>query len=293
MRDDKTSTVQGKVCLITGSSSGIGFETARALAKMEAKVILHGGNSTKTIAAFQKLLSQGLDVTFLLADFSSLLEVNAMVRQIADVHPKIDVLINNAGMINSTFQLSDEGFEKQFAINHLAHFFLTTSLLDLQLLSPGARVINVSSDAHYRVTDLDIDSINKPEYFQFYETYSRSKLCNVLFSNELARRTAKERCTFNALHPGVIATRIGSKNMKLMGLGWSIMKPLMKKVSKGAETSVFLASSLVVEGMTGRYFDQSAQKESSPLSQDPLLASKLWKYSRTALQAHVEYPVQL
>jgi NAD(P)-dependent dehydrogenase (short-subunit alcohol dehydrogenase family) len=240
---------------------------------------------------FQRLLAHGYDVSFVLGDFSSLQEVEALIRELQESYPRIDVLINNAGIFNSSFALSSEGFEMQFAVNHLAPFLLTTSLLELGILVQGARVINVSSDAHRRVSAFNLDKLNDPDHFHFFKTYCKTKLCNVLFAYELSRRYPMDRCSFYALHPGAVSTGIGMKSNRLLGLLWRMMKPFLKTVKKGAETSIYLASTDKIPESVGYYTD--CQKTSpSVLAQEPQLSAQLWEYSKHCLQAHMSYPLK-
>ncbi|GAB4130125.1 MAG: SDR family oxidoreductase [Ignavibacteriales bacterium] len=259
-----------KIILITGSTDGIGKQTACELAKNEDLIIIHGRDKKKCQSTVKwikgKVDKPKLD--FVTADLSSLNEVRKMAAEVISKYDKLDVLINNAGVYKHQKELSQDGNEMTFAINHLAHFLLTNLLLPLLKKSESARIINVSSIAHTRAA-MDFSNLNSENYFDGYYTYSLSKLANILFTYELAERLADTKITVNALHPGVIST-------KLLQSGFNISGSSLKE---GAATSVYLATSPEVEGVTGKYFIKSAESPSAPISYSKEYQKKLWEAS--------------
>jgi len=262
--------MQNKIVLITGSTDGIGRQTALSLESLGAKVIIHGRNKTKCLDTIKwlKTKSQLAEVDYLIADLSSLEEVRQMAKEFDRRYQKLDVLINNAGVYMHEKVLSKDGYEMTFAVNHLAHFLLTNLLLPKLMNSESARIINVSSIAHTRAS-MDFNNLNSEIYFDGYYTYSLSKLANVLFTYELAERLAGTNVTVNALHPGVISTKLLQSGFNISGSG----------LNEGAATSVYLASSPEIEGITGKYFIKSAESTSSPLSYAKEYQKKLWDAS--------------
>jgi NAD(P)-dependent dehydrogenase (short-subunit alcohol dehydrogenase family) len=262
--------MEGKIVLITGATDGIGKQTAFELAKQGATVLLHGRNSKRLIDTMndcrKKVLHQKLD--FFNADFASLNAIRRMVVDLEQKYDRLDVLINNAGVFMKSRELSHDGYEMTFAVNHLAHFFLTHLCLPLLKASPSARVITVSSIAHMRAT-LDFENLQGEKKFEGYDAYSRSKLANVLFAVELAERMKGSKLTSNAVHPGVITT-------KLLEAGFAMKGPSLEE---GAETSVYLASSPEVEGVTGKYFVKKRPQPYHPIVDNADLRKRFWEHS--------------
>lgn len=273
--------MDSKTCLITGGSDGIGYEAARELARMGANVVIAGRNPAKTAAAATRIIQDtgNSSVRFMLADLSSQAEVRRLAAQVRDELPRLDVLINNAGAVFLSNRRSVDGVEMTFALNHLGPFLLTTLLLDLLRDSSPARIVNVSSGAHFSARDFRLERLPKPESGSGYRAYARSKLCNILFTNELARRLEGTGLTVNALHPGLVRTNIARNN----GLLGRIVNLLIGaggvSASKGARTMTYLAASPEVEGLTGRYFVDCRDVPSSALSYDAGLAAGLWDLS--------------
>ncbi len=278
---NSTSDLNGKVCLVTGATSGIGEVTAKALAARGAQVILVGRNQLKAAMTVQQIQSEtgSNSVQYLLADFADLQQIHDLVSSFKSQYSRLDVLINNAGAYFNSRRQTAYGVEMTFLVNHLAPFLLTNLLLDMIKASPAARIINVSSDAHQYGSMDFADLEYKRRYFGM-KAYARSKLGNILFTYELARRLEGSAVTVNALHPGHIATDIWRTNFSLIGplLKW-IMGFFAITPEEGAKTSIYLASSPEVEGLTGQYYVKQEVVQSSPMSYDQNLARQLWRVS--------------
>lgn len=278
---NSTSDLNGKVCLVTGATSGIGEVTAKALAARGAQVILVGRNQLKAAMTVQQIQSEtgSNSVQYLLADFADLQQIHDLVSSFKSQYSRLDVLINNAGAYFNSRRQTAYGVEMTFLVNHLAPFLLTNLLLDMIKASPAARIINVSSDAHQYGSMDFADLEYKRRYFGM-KAYARSKLANILFTYELARRLEGSAVTVNALHPGHIATDIWRTNFSLIGplLKW-IMGFFAITPEEGAKTSIYLASSPEVEGLTGQYYVKREVVQSSPMSYDQNLARQLWRVS--------------
>jgi NAD(P)-dependent dehydrogenase (short-subunit alcohol dehydrogenase family) len=269
----------GKICLVTGSTDGIGLETAKTLALWGARVIIHGRNAQKGQRALDaiKQLSPVEPVEFVQADFSSLDAVRSMAKQINAMVPHIDVLINNAGA-SATAKLSQspDGHELTFAVNHLAPFLLTHLLLDKLKAAPRARIVNVSSLGH-TMAPFDINDL-MTENAKPLHAYFRAKFANILFSNELARRLEPFGIVSNALHPGTIKSNFGHESLQT-ALFYKLARPFLKTVKQGATTLIYLASSPEVEGKTGGYYFNCKLKEPAKETNSIELAQQLWQKS--------------
>lgn len=273
-------SIQGKIVMITGATAGIGLVTARELAQRGAQVTLVGRNPAKlTIVAEQiKTRTGNQQIETITADLSTHAGVQQTAHEFKKRHTKLDVLVNNAGAIFMSRHVTADGLEVTFALNHLNYFHLTMLLLDVLKTSAPSRVINVSSDAH-RGQTIDFDNLQGEKSFNGRTQYDRSKLMNILFTYELAKKLNGSGVTVNALHPGFVATDFGKNNGKLMGLVMKLISPMAKSPEEGASTSVYLASSTEVDGVTGRYFVDKKPVESDPASYDPATAEKLWNAS--------------
>lgn len=262
-------SIKNKTVLVTGSTDGIGKQTALDLAKMGAHVIVHGRNDSKATAAMQELkeISGNDNLQIVTADLSSLTQIRKMSEEIHHRFERIDVLINNAGVFKTKRELNDDGFEMTFAVNHLSYLLLTGLLLDLIGESEYKRIVNVASQAH--ADKLDFENLQGERHFDGYDAYARSKLCNIMFTYALAQRLDGTGIIVNALHPGVISTKLLRAGF---GLGGS---PL----STGSKTSVFLASSPEVDGVSGGYFVNSRLAKSSKISYDQTILDELWSVS--------------
>ena len=262
--------LSNKTILITGATDGIGKETARQLAMMDARVIIHGRNLEKAERVREEIIvaASNEKVEIMIADFSSLNQVRSLADQVLSTHEHLDVLINNAGVYTTKKAITPDGYEMTFAVNHLAHFLLTNLLLDRIKASAPARIITVSSSAHFDAR-FDIENLNAEKKFHGWGAYCISKLANLLFTFALARRLEKSGVTANSLHPGFINTNILGRDV-----------PGRKPVAEGAETPVYLASSNEVKDVSGQYFSQKQITPPSELSRDVALQEELWEISK-------------
>jgi len=271
--------MSGRICLVTGATRGIGRATAEALAKSGAHVLLHGRDSASVGAVCREMVRYG-QVTGVVGDLSSLAAVRKLATEIAAQYPRLDVLVNNAGTGTRRRQVTVDGYERTFAINHLAPFLLTNLLLDKLKAGKAARVVTVSSMAH-RGAKLDFDDLNwEKRKFKGLAAYGASKLANILFTVELASRLAGSGVTANCLHPGVVATNIftafGGRTGKIFTV---LLRPFMLSPTDGAKTSIYLASSPEVANVTGKFFDKCREVAPTPAAQDAVAAKRLWDIS--------------
>jgi NAD(P)-dependent dehydrogenase (short-subunit alcohol dehydrogenase family) len=270
-----------KVCLITGATSGIGKATAMELVKMGASVVMVGRDRGRGEAALAEIKekSANASVDLMLADLSSQQEIHRLAGEFKEAYPRLDVLINNAGLFRSKRITTADGLEMTFAVNHLAYFLLTKLLLDVLKASAPSRIVNVSSGDHNNGA-IDFDDLQGEKGYKGAKAYSQSKLADVLFTYELARRLEGTGITANCLHPGAgVRTNFGSGVSGVFGLIVRALRPFMISPEKGAETSIYLASSPEVEGLSGRYFVKKAEARSSDVSYDESRARRLWEVS--------------
>lgn len=272
--------IEGSTCVITGANTGIGKVAAMEMARMGARVVMVCRNRERGRQAMVEIIQESgsSSVDLLLADLSSQRQVRDVATRIAEEYPQVDVLLNNAGLYQRKRQETEDGLEMTFAVNHMAYFILTLELIDTLRSSAPARVINVASDAH-RNTRLDFDDLQSANKYRGMKAYSRSKLANILFTYELARRLEGTGITANALHPGVVASDFGRAGNGLLSLFWSLGKPFMKSPEEGARTSVYLATSPDVDGVTGGYYANEKPARSSRASLDTEAAERLWAES--------------
>jgi NAD(P)-dependent dehydrogenase (short-subunit alcohol dehydrogenase family) len=274
-------TMHGRICLITGGTNGIGKSTAQALARMGATVVIVGRSAQKTSQVVEEIRTAtgNKNVDSLLADLSSQQDVRRLAGDFKSKYPQLHVLLNNAGGTFMTRQLSVDGIEMTFALNHLAYFLVTNLLLDTIKASAPARVINVSSDAHSG-GKIDFDNLQGERSYSSFGPYGNSKLANILFTTELARRLEGTGVTVNALHPGFTSTGFGKNNpgflMKIMG---AVVPLIARSPEKGAETSIYLSSSPEVQSITGKYFVDCKVAQPAPQATDMAVARKLWDIS--------------
>lgn len=260
--------------LITGATDGIGLETAKELARRGHQLVLHGRSEEKVQRARDAVLRTAPHAVLHTAhaDLGDLREVALMAQELAATLSQLDVLINNAGVYMTARMLSRDGFEMTLAVNHLSHFLLTRLLLPLLKKSPEPRVVTVSSVAHLGGR-IEFDNLNGERHFDAYHAYANSKLANAIFAKELARR--EPWLCSNSLHPGVIETKLLHAGFTMAG----------SSVASGARTPVYLATSPAAKGMTGKYFDNCAAVNPSPLALDHYLAQQLWEWSEHAVRA--------
>jgi NAD(P)-dependent dehydrogenase (short-subunit alcohol dehydrogenase family) len=268
------------VAIVTGASAGIGLHTALGLARAGMRVVMTGRNPARTESA-RRLVAErsgNPEITTALADFASLAEVRRLAAELLEACPRIDVLVNNAGLIAPRRERSAEGYELTVAVNHLAPFLLTNLLLDRLKESAPARIVTVASEAH-RGAAIDPAQLAQPQDWSTYKAYGRSKLCNILFTRELAARLAGSSVVATCLHPGVVATELGDRSGGLIGLGWRLAKMFMISPEKGAETSIFLSTVPDPEPFHGVYVIRKEAAQPSPAARDDALARRLWEES--------------
>lgn len=272
--------LSGKTILITGGNAGIGKETAVALARMGADVVIVSRNHARGEAAVAEIRqrSGSQRVSMLQADMASMQSIRALADAFKAGHGRLDVLVNNAGALHYERHETADGLEMTFGVNHIGYFLLTHLLQDLLKATPGARIVNVSSEAH-RMGRVNFDDLNSTRSYGAYPAYGTSKLMNLLFTYELARRLEGTGVTVNALHPGVIASGFGSGGNLFWRVGFALVRPFMQSAEGGARTSIFLASSPEVEGVTGKYFIRCKPRRSSAASYDQATARRLWEVS--------------
>jgi len=270
----------GRTVLVTGGTGGIGRATAMGLATMGAHLGITGRDRARTEGAAREIRAAGGgQVDVFVADLSSQTEVRRLAGEVLQIYPRIDVLVNNVGGYWDTRHVTPDGFEHTFALNHLAPFLLTSLLLDRLKQSAPARVVTVSSNAH-TTGEIDFDDLQGQRSYSGSRAYSQSKLANVLFTYELARRLQPSALTANALHPGVVNTSFGAEDPgSLQRLIIPFARPFLKTPEQGAATSIHLASSSDLEQVTGRYFANSKPKRSSKRSYDEATAARLWQVS--------------
>jgi NAD(P)-dependent dehydrogenase (short-subunit alcohol dehydrogenase family) len=267
------------VVVVTGASSGIGAAAAVEIARRGATVVPVGRSPQRLADTVSRISDAGGHADEpVQADFASLAEVRRAADMLGERHPRIHVLVNNAGMVAGRRELTADGYEMTLAVNHLAPFLLTNLLLDRLRAGAPARVVTTSSDAH-RSGKIDFDDLNGERSWSTWSAYGNSKLANILFTRALARRLEGERVTANCLHPGVIRTSLGRETGGLMSLGWAIAKPFFGSPERGAETIVHLAASPEVEDVSGAYFARSRERRPAPAALDDDDAERLWAVS--------------
>jgi NAD(P)-dependent dehydrogenase (short-subunit alcohol dehydrogenase family) len=275
------ANMNGKLVLITGATEGIGKETARALYAMGAHVVLVGRNPEKMERVITDMSSQNPDggkLEGMIADLSSLAEIRSLASEFKQKYNRLDVLLNNAGAFFNKRLESADGYEMTFALNHLSYFYLTYLLLDLIKASAPSRIISVSSGAHV-MGKINFNNLQGKGIYVGWKAYGRSKLMNILFTRELARRLEGTRVTANVLHPGFVATKFGHNNKGLYQkfVKWSQRRAISPE--EGAQTSIHLASAPEVAGVSGAYFYKSKIVQPSNAAQDDEAAKRLWEIS--------------
>ncbi len=280
-----------KVCLVTGATAGIGKVTAEALAARGAEVIICGRNQEKADNTVREIIRRTGNhaVSYLLADFSDLQQVQELAQSFQERHTRLDVLVNNAGAFFNKKVDSAYGVEMTFLVNHLAPFLLTNLLLDTLKNSKPSRIINVASEGH-RQGDLNFEDLGFKKGYFGMKAYGRSKLANILFSYELARRLEGTGVDVNVLHPGHIATDMWKTSFPVIGLALKgLMSLILLTPEEGADNTIYLATSPEVEGISGKYFIKREPAESSPLSQDKEVAKRLGEISANLTTCHIHH----
>jgi NAD(P)-dependent dehydrogenase (short-subunit alcohol dehydrogenase family) len=279
-------TVEGRTCLVTGATSGIGTETALGLAERGAHVVICGRSAERAESTRADIVRRSGNprVDVLLADFSSLAEVRKLADSFLSGQPSLHVLVNNAGLVNNRRETTVDGLEATFAVNHLAPFLLTNLLLERLRASAPARIVNVASDAH-RFGSIDWDDLQSEKRYQGppvlsgMRVYGTSKLANILFTRELARRLAGSGVTANCVHPGMVATGLGSNNGVWGSAAMWMLRPFAKSAAQGAETTLHVALSPELADESGGYFANKRRARPSSAARDEASARRLWRES--------------
>jgi NAD(P)-dependent dehydrogenase (short-subunit alcohol dehydrogenase family) len=289
--NDMSSKMQGKVVMVTGATNGIGLETAKALAAMGATIVGVGRSPQKcadTAAAITNATGNS-KVEFLVADLSVQSQVRQLAQTFKQEYSRLDVLLNNAGAFFARREESKDGIEMTWALNHLSYFLLTDLLLDMLKAGASTRIVNVSSEAHGRAKAIHFDDVEFKHGYSGWAAYGHSKLANVMFTYELARRLEGTTVTTNVLHPGFVATGFGHNNGGLMRTGMNVVQKIAaKRPEQGAQTSIYLASSPAVEGVSGQYFVDSKAARSNEASYDVAAQQRLWKLSEQMVREKVQ-----
>ena len=273
----RTASMQGKVVVITGATSGIGERAAERLAAMGARLVLVARSKERSEATLGRLSGIVPEAKHRVhyADLSLMAETRRAAREIVAAEPRIDVLINNAGALFSHRRVTSEGLEQTFALNHMSYFVLTEGLRGV--LAPDARIVNTASEAH-RSARFRIENL-KSERYRPFRAYGLSKLCNILFTRELARTFSGTGVTVNCLHPGFVASRFFDNKEGAIGLFFKLFAPFAISTEKGAKTLVYLASSEDATGVTGQYFSRCRIKKPTAQARNDRSAGELWKES--------------
>lgn len=276
--------MRNRVCLVTGATNGIGYETALGLARRGARVAIVGRDPEKTRASAERIREAipGAVVDPHVADLSAQAEIRRLAASLRATYPRLDVLVNNAGAIFDRREITVDGIERTWALDHLGYVLLTLELLDTLKASAAAgakpRIVNVASAAHYR-GHIDFSDIEGARRYGAMRAYAQAKLGNVLFTYALARRVKADGITVNALHPGVVKTGFAKNTGGAFGAVWSLMRPFLIQPDKGAATSLHVATAPELDGVTGRYFSRSRPKQSSAESRDESVQERVWALS--------------
>ena len=276
--------LKNKLCIVTGGNSGIGKETVRAFAEQKAYVVMICRNAERAERAKEELINDtghsGIEV--MLADLAIQHDIREVADQITKKFDKVDVLVNNAGIIADEREETIDGIEKTLAINHLAPFLLTNLLFDHLKKGDDVRVVNVSSEVHRLGAQVfDIDDLQLQHNYSPTKAYGVSKLCNIMFTHELAKRCKNTAITTNSLHPGVVRTQLAEEANWMMKLFYFIGKPFMRSPKSGAETSIYLATSDEVRSVSGKYFRNKKVTAPASVAFDDELTEELWEKSET------------
>jgi NAD(P)-dependent dehydrogenase (short-subunit alcohol dehydrogenase family) len=272
--------MHGKTCIVTGASAGIGRAIAQGLAAHGAHVVLVCRSRARAEATqhAMRMATGSAAIDIALADLSSQAEIRRLAQELLQHYPRIHALINNAGVVHTSRTVTIDGLETVFAVNHLAYFLLTQLLLPRLVESTPARIVNVASDAHHWDT-LDFADLQNHRRYRGLKVYGQSKLCNLLFTRELARRIAGTGVTVNSLHPGGVATGLGWNNGWWAVLIAKVLKPFLRTVDQGADTAIYLTTAPEVATVSGRYFYNRREHRPSRAAQDDEAALRLWQIS--------------
>jgi NAD(P)-dependent dehydrogenase (short-subunit alcohol dehydrogenase family) len=278
-------SLEGKVALVTGATNGIGRVTARELGRMGFRLLIVARDASRGEAAAAEIqdAAGGRRPEVLLADLSTQAQVRRLAAEVRGRVPRLDLLVNNAGAIFDVRQVTTDGLEMTFALNHLAYFLLTLELLSLVEQAPEPRIVNVSSVAHERGA-MDWDDLQGERGYSMWKAYQQSKLANVLFTRELARRLGNHPATVNALHPGVIATGFGRNGRGIFSRLVALGAPFLSSPDRGARTTLHVATAPQLRGVTGRYFSDCREKAPSRAARDDDAALRLWQTSEAMTQ---------
>lgn len=274
--------IANKLCVVTGANSGIGKEIVREFARQKAYVIMICRNEKKAKRAKQEVVNDTghTGVEIMLADLAVQYDVRDVADQISGKFEEIDILVNNAGIIPGKRKETIDGIERTLAINHLAPFLLTNLLLDKLKNSTESRVITTASGAHRRATDIfDLNNLQLRNGYKPMEAYGLSKLCNIMFTHELAKRCQGTSVTANCFHPGLVGTQLTDESNFLINSVFKLGKPFMRSLEKGAETAIWLATSDEVKSVSGKYFKDKQESKPEPIAYQDELTEKLWEIS--------------
>ena len=272
--------LENKVCLITGATNGIGEEAAKELNKMGAEIVFVARSEGKGEQLKAKLIeATGKEPTMILANLSSQAEVKSAAEKFLSMEKPLNILLNNAGIMNRERSITEDGLEEVFSVNHLAYFTFTLMLIDKLKSTEGSRVVNVASGAHQFVKEMNFGDLQSEKVFKPMQVYGQSKLANILFTKSLANKLADHGVTVNCLHPGFVSTGIGSNNKGIWNILMSLARPFARKTDKGAETSVYLCSSPEVKDISGEYFVDCKIEKVSDAAKSSDQADKLWEIS--------------
>jgi retinol dehydrogenase-12 len=282
--------LSGRVALVTGATNGIGQVTAREFARMGARTLIVARDPGRGEASARAIRdATGASAEVLVADLSSREQVRRLAGEVRERAGRLDLLVNNAGAIFAERRVSADGVEMTLALNHLAYFLLTLELLPLLAASPEARVVNVASMAHEHGA-IDFDDLQGERGYGMWKAYGQSKLANVLFTAELARRLAGSRVTANALHPGAVASGFGRDHPGFFGKLVAIGAPFLASPEKGARTTLHVATAPALLGVSGRYFSACRERLPSRAARDPDTALRLWQISEAMTQPTTRLP---
>ncbi len=274
------SELAGKTALVTGATNGIGRASAAAFARMGARVFITARDPRRAEETRAELARTGADVRVLLGDLGVQADVRRIAAEFLATGESLHILLNNAGVMNLARTETADGIETTFAVNHLAYFLLTNLLLERIRASAPARIVNVASDAHRMGGPLDFDDLGSARSYGAMGVYGRSKLANILFTRELAKRLAGSGVTVNCLHPGVVRTGLGQHNdAPILKFFANLARPFFRSPERGAETSLWACTAPELAGVTGRYFSDRREEEPHKHARDDVAASRLWDVS--------------